>query len=215
MNVQAFDFSLNLLRAILWQYNDAGRLQSLLRSKQTWYDANYSEFWTNWATDVFNLRTANDFGLSVWAVILGLPLAVVPADDPNKPIFGFAADDENFSNGNFAASGSIALTTEQKRIALRLRYYQLVGRHSVAQANRFLTDVFGSGWGFVSDSLLMRVRYVFLIPLGPPLEFLLNEYELLPRPAGVEADYVVLGDVGGWGFGTYRENFTNGNFNNA
>lgn len=215
MNIQAFDFSLNLLRAILWQYNDATRLQSLLQSKQDWYAANYSAFWSDWITDVFNLRTANDFGLSVWAVILGLPLAVVPEPDPDKPIFGFAADDENFTNGNFAASGSVGLSTEQKRIALRLRYFQLIGRHSVAQANRFMTDVFGPGWGYVSDSLLMRVRYVFEIPLGPQLEFVLNEYQLLPRPAGVGADYVVLGDVGGWGFGAYRENFNNGNFYNA
>lgn len=212
MKIQAFDYSVNLLRALLWQYNDAQRLQALLETKQAWYDENQSAFWSDWYDDVFNLQTANDFGLAVWAIILGIPLVIEPTDDPDKPIFGFASDDENFTNGNFAASGGIPLTTDQKRAVLRLRYYQLTTRHSVPQANAVLSDVFGPGSGYVSDSLEMRIRYVFLIPLGPQLEFILTEYDLLPRPAGVGADYVVLGDVAGWGFGVYRENFENGNF---
>lgn len=212
MNVQAFDYSVNLLRALLWQYNEAERLEALLTAKQAWYDENQTAFWLDWQADVFNLQTANDFGLAVWAIVLGLPLSVAPDDDPDKPIFGFAADDENFTNGNFAASGNIVLTTAQKRAVLRLRYYQVVTRHSAPQANAVLADVFGPGSGYVSDSLQMRIRYVFLIPLGPQLEFVLTQYDLLPRPAGVGADYVVLGDVAGWGFGAYRENFTNGNF---
>jgi Protein of unknown function (DUF2612) len=212
MNVQAFDFSVNLLRALLWQYNDATRLEGLLREKQTWYDVAQSEFWTNWMRDVFDLRTANDFGLAVWAIILGLPLSVTPEDDPGKPIFGFAPDDFNFENGNFAASGNIVLTTQQRRIALRLRYYQLTTRHSVPQANAILYNVFGPGWGYVSDSLAMQIQYNFLVPLGPQLEFVLREYDLLPRPAGVGADFVVLSEVGAWGFGVYRKHFNQGNF---
>lgn len=213
MNVQAFNFSVDLLRAILWQYNDATRLQSLLQSKASWYGRVQSEFWNDWIADVFDLRTANDFGLSVWAVILGLPLAVTVESDPGQDFFGFASDDDNFGNGNFAPSGAIGLTTEQRRAALRLRAHQLFTRPSVTQANRVMTDVFGPGWGYVSDTYAMRVRYVFEISLGPQLEFVLNEYDLLPRPAGVGADYVVLGDVGGWGFGIYREGFNQGNFN--
>lgn len=212
MNIQAFDYSVNLLRALLWQYNEAERLEALLRAKQAWYDENQTAFWTDWERDVFNLQTASDFGLMVWAVILGVPLSVAPSDDPDKPMWGFAADDENFENGNFAASGNIILTTEQRRLALRLRYYQLTTRHSVPQANAILYNVFGPGWGYVTDSLAMQIRYVFLVPLGPNLEFVLNEYDLLPRPAGVGADYVVLSEVAGWGFGVYRENFNNGNF---
>jgi len=212
MIVQAFDYSVNLLRALLWQYNEADRLEALLRAKQAWYDENQTAFWTDWYTDVFNLQTANNFGLMVWAVILGVPLSVTPSDDPDKPIWGFAADDENFENGNFVASGNIVLTTEQRRLALRLRYYQLTTRHSVPQANAILYNVFGPGWGYVTDSLEMKIRYIFMVPLGAALEFVLNEYDLLPRPAGVGADYVVLSEVAGWGFGVYRENFDNGNF---
>lgn len=71
---QEFDFSINLLEALIWQYNNAPRLESLLRQKQTWYDVNNRDFWQDWLRDVFDLRTANTFGLRVWSIILGLSL---------------------------------------------------------------------------------------------------------------------------------------------
>ena len=74
--IQLFDFSVDLLRAILWQYNDATRLQSLLQQKQDWYNEQQTEFWSSWYRDVFNLDTANDFGLAVWSIILEVPLTI-------------------------------------------------------------------------------------------------------------------------------------------
>lgn len=89
MRVQAFDYSIDLLQAILWQYNDAVKLQSLLEQKQTWYDEQYSEFWEAWYRDVFDLRTANDFGLSVWAILLNIPLTITSGQEPSSNIWGF------------------------------------------------------------------------------------------------------------------------------
>ncbi|WP_231668322.1 DUF2612 domain-containing protein [Ralstonia solanacearum] len=55
-------------------------------------NATHTAFWENWIRDVFDLRTANDFGLSVWSEILGVPLAVtVDPTKPGTPVFGFAA----------------------------------------------------------------------------------------------------------------------------
>lgn len=216
MKIQAFDYSVNLLRALLWQYNDAGRLEGLLQQKQDWYNVAQSDFWSNWYDDVFNLQTANAFGLQVWAIILGLPLAVSPEVPVGQAFFGFAADDRNFTNGNFAGSaGPIILDVAQQRLALRLRYYQLTTRFSVPQANAIIAAVFGAGAGYVNDGLNMRIRYVFNIPLSPDLQFVLTQYDLLPRPAAVMADFVVLGDVDGFGFGAYHYNFTQGNFYHA
>jgi hypothetical protein len=213
MKIQAFDFSVNLMRALLWQYNDALRLQAILQAKQDWYNVNQSGFWVNWYDDIFNLQTANDFGLAVWAIILGLPLAVAPSTSEDQDIFGFASDDFNFGNGNFAANGTtIVLTTEQKRLVLKLRYYQLTTRHSVTQANAILKAVFGDGAAYVVDSLLMKIRYVFAVAPAPQVQFILTNYDLLPRPAGVKADYIVQGEADGFGFGAFHENFNNGNF---
>lgn len=214
--IQAFDFSVDLLRALLWQYNDAARLEGLLRQKQEWYDTNQKGFWENWATDVFDLRTANDFGLAVWSIILNLPLFIETEDAPDKPIWGFDQYRENFANGNFAGISSSGLTVEQKRLALRLRYFQLVTTGTVSEINAFFAYLFEPlGPAYVVDGYDMRARYVFGLPVSSALEAVLTEFDLLPRPAGVKIDFVILGDSDGWGFGRYHDNFTNGNFYHA
>lgn len=214
MKIQAFDYSVNLLRNLLWQYNDAVNLQALIQQKEIWYTENHEEFWTDWYTDVFNLQTANDFGLAVWAVILGIPLVVSPDPDPDKVAWGFGAPHANFNQGNFATSDTgFGLTTEQKRLVLRLRYFQLITRGAVPEVNEFLAWVFGPGAVYVTDGLNMHARYVFSPGALPSaVELVLTSYDLLPRPAGVGVDFVVIGEADGWGFGRYRQNFNNGNF---
>lgn len=217
MKIQALDYSVDLLRNLLWQYNEAERLEKLIQLKQDWYDRSQSEFWADWVTDVFDLQTANDFGLSVWAIILDIPLVVTPdPDPPDKPIWGFGSGNTrvNFTNGNFAStSGGFGLTTAQKRLVLRLRYFQLVGRGTIPEINDFMARLFGPSVVYANDTGGMRLRYVFSAPPSSALELVLTAYDLLPRPAGVLVDYVVAGEDGdGWGFGRYRQNFNNGNF---
>lgn len=218
MKIEAFDFSLNLLRAMLWQYNDAPRLESLVAQKEAWFDVENAGFWDDWITDVFNLQTANAFGLSVWAIILDMPLTIDSGSPPGEErlIFGFAADDENFSHGNFEPWVALPLTVEQSRLILRLRYYQLVTRGTVPEINQFLIAVFGDqGSAYVVDSLDMRARYVFGFPLSVEVQQVFSLFDLLPRPAGVAVDYVVIPDAETWGFGRYHLNFDNGNFYHA
>jgi hypothetical protein len=86
--IQQFDFSVNLLRALLWQDNNTPQMTALLQAKQTWYDTNVTAFWNDWVTDVFDINTANDFGLAVWSIILGVPGSVI-LPPTNKANFGF------------------------------------------------------------------------------------------------------------------------------
>lgn len=215
MKIQAFDFSLNLLRAMLWQYNDAPRLESLIAQKEEWFASENQGFWDDWIRDVFDLRTANDFGLSVWTIILDMPLSPVPAPDPSaeRVIWGFATDDLNYTNGNFEGVSGLPLDTEQVRLILRLRYFQLVTRGTVPEVNEFLNELFtDQGPAYVVDGLSMNARYVFGFDLSADLQAVFTLFDLLPRPAGVQVDYVVIPDATTWGFGRYRLNFNNGNF---
>ena len=63
--IQQIDYTVNVLRPLLWQYNQADNLRGLLELKQVFYDREQRDFWQNWYRDVFDLRTANDFGLTV------------------------------------------------------------------------------------------------------------------------------------------------------
>lgn len=86
--IQDIDFSVDLLKALLWQDNSAEKIESLLQQKQDWYNINQEQFWSDWVTNVFDLRTANQFGLAVWAIILGMPTSAV-IQPLNKINFGF------------------------------------------------------------------------------------------------------------------------------
>lgn len=219
MRIQEFDFNVDLLRAILWQYNGAESIQSLLTSKKEWYEINQTEFWTDWEKDVFDLDTANDFGLAVWAIILELPLFVeLFPDDPDKPIWGFDTPDplqwKNFENGNFTSetTGAFVLTVEERRLVLQLRYFQLITRCATPEINENLARIFEPlGSIYVLDNLNMTITYVFDFTPADSLLNVLKAFDLLPRAAGVGIEYVFLNETI-WGFGQYNKNFNNGTF---
>jgi hypothetical protein len=214
-DIQEFDFSVNLLRAILWQYNGAANLQGILNRKSDWYNVNQMDFWNDWYADVFNLATANDFGLNVWAIILGQSIYVNnPPDGAEKPCWGLGPYNFNFDRGNFANNGgsTYQLPTEAARILLRLRYFQLTSSGTVPETNRMLKYVFGNlGQAWLEDGLNMTQRYYFGFALSVDLIYLFTHFDVLPRPAGVESSFY-QGTVEYFGLGPYHANFTRGNF---
>lgn len=213
--VQEFDFSVDLLKALLWQHDNAESLKILLQRKQEWYDVNQTDFWESWYTDVFNLDTANAFGLAVWARILNVPLQVQIEGDAGKAAFGFGTNHLNFNNGNFARakSGDQPLTLAQQRMVLKLRYFQLISRGAVPEINEWLASLFGDqGSVFVVDPGDMTfATYFFGFQPDSSLAFILEKYDLLPRPAGVGVKYQVQVKPS-FGFGIHHLNFNNGNF---
>lgn len=197
--IQQIDYSVNLLQALLWEYTDAKNLQGILSARQNWYNQNQTDFWTNWYTDIFDLRTANDFGLTVWSIILGQPL-FVNLVGTGRPTWGFGEFHVNFTRGNFASSAgrTVHLTTEESRVILRIRAYQIQSAGCVPEINRMLADVFsgfvdpGDVPAYVADNLDMTCTYNFLFPLSSELQFALRYFDILPRPAGVESSIVIV-----------------------
>lgn len=214
-DIQEFDFSVQLIRALLWEYNDATNLQSLIASKVTWYDENQSEFWDDWITNVFDLRTANQFGLIVWGILLNLPLYVNNPPTPSKPTIGFVDPSfTNFDNGNFSDThgGTNILPIATQRLALQLRYAQLTGSATVPEINRLLKRIFGTeGLAYVYDYGTMNQKYIFDFTLTADLIYLFTNFDILPRAAGVNSDFYDATKIY-FGFGAIHVNFTNGNF---
>ena len=193
MKIQEIDYSVDVMKALLWQYNDAVSLQSLLQSKQDWYNQNQEQFWSDWYTNVFDLRTANEFGLTVWYIILDIPIIVssAPPVDP-PPAWGFEDTHKNFNHGNFfGSSGGVqTLTVAQARTVLRMRYFQITSRGTIPEINNFLEILFGDlGGGYVLDNLDMTMEYHFNFPLDSKLAYIFESYDILPRPAGVSVTY--------------------------
>ena len=234
--IQQFDYNAQLNTSVVWQYNQALNLQSLVNSVQEYFDTNQTEFWESWYSGVFNIYspTFNAFGAMVWSIILGVPLQsdVLP-DEENKPILIFdqtatgtpvysTFDTSVFSYNN----DSILLTLPEQILVLKLRAFQLNTRGAVTQINQFMQTVFADFEGFngtcyVIDGGLsgspMTMEYVFTQAISAGLMYILTHFDIMPRPAGVAISFSIV-PTDAWGFdngvesGYTVENFDNGPF---
>ncbi|MEX9216272.1 DUF2612 domain-containing protein [Providencia rettgeri] len=214
--IQPFDFHSDLLRAILWQYEDAEKLKALGQQKSAFFDRATTHFWQDWIQDVFNIDTATDFGLSIWARILDVSLGIdVGASDASKIGFGFGQKKANF-NSNFRRNTdyTLTLTQSQKRLIVRMRYFNLTQSPTVTNINTFLQRFFWEKDSkvFVLDPLDMTyLYYVFNFNPDERLRVLLENFDLMPRPSGVGVKFRIV-TQSSFGFGKYRKNFLNSHF---
>lgn len=206
--------NIDVTRSLLWRHNEATNLQALINNKQAAIDELNTKFWNDWVSDVFNLDTANMFGLSVWSIILDIPLTIEPREqEADNSNFGFGSFRKNFGNGNFtSATNAIIVNEEDARRILKLRYYQLITRGTIPECNKIVADVFGDlGAVYALDGLDMTMTYIFNFQPSASIRFILDEYDILPRPAGVLVNKNFNPGLS-WGFGEFRKNFNNGNF---
>lgn len=195
MRIQEIDHTSDILQSLLWQYENAENLKGLAERQQEWFNVNQTQFFEQWFVNVFDLQTANDFGLVVWSIILGLPLFVeITPDNTNKKIFGFEEFWENYDNGSYSSEtqSNIVLTLEERRLVLQLRYFQLITRGAVTEINENLNRIFAPlGTLYVLDNLDMSMDYVFdFIPSANLLNVLVT-FDLLPRPAAVKRNIIL------------------------
>lgn len=215
-NIQSIDTHSDLLRAILWQYEGAENLKALAYYKSNHFERCTVEFWRNWYRDVFNIDTANDFGLSIWSRILDVPLGIdIPPSDKTKIGLGFGKKKANFrANFRRNADYTLSLTAEQKRLIIRMRYFNLTQSPTVTAINEFLKRFFWNADSkvFVLDPLDMTyMYYVFNFNPDERLRVLLENFDLMPRPSGVGVKYRIVTKKS-FGYGQYRKNFLSSNF---
>jgi len=208
MDIQQFNYNVDVLKASLWQYDNAPNLQGLLNAKKSWYEINQTAFWNDWYTDVFNLKTANKFGLSVWSILLGQSLLTPFAAPSDEIVYGFGADNGGFGY-NFAqqTGGNNTYSLEISRLLLRLRYYQLTSSGTVPETNRMLVELFADyGDVYLVDNLDMTQIYVFKFAIPAEMRYMLDNTDVLPRPAGVGSEIIEDVDII-YGFGDFNGGF--------
>lgn len=158
-----YDPSVNLEKHIFWQYNNDPAVLSLVAAKQNWFNKNQTELWTNWVKDVLNIKTANDYGLSIWGALLQIPRV-------------YTVNGEN-----------LTLDTERYRTVILARLRLLSTRATVPEINKLLKFLFGQyGKAYVIDNLNMTMTYHFNFRLSELQIAILRNVTLLPRPAGVQ-----------------------------
>jgi len=169
--------NIDLESQIIWQYGNAEKLQSLINQKQAWYLNYQTEFWQDWAKDILNISTANDFGLSIWGILLQVPRT-------------------------YEIEGKMTtLATEQYRLLLRGRLLYLRMNGSALDINEYLSLLFkNDGVAFVRDNLDMTITYIFEFNPTPEDFVVLLNTSVLPKPAGVGYKIYVLPNDDIFGF---------------
>lgn len=209
MKIEVIDSTINTDEVLLWQYNNATNLQAIIENRKTWIDKNFKQFFNDFYKDIFDLSTANDFGLSVWAVILGVVFDS-PITIPAK-WFGFTGSDGvNFNQGVFYPKSGLILTTEEKRTILQLRYLYLTSNATLDKVIENIQVVIPTL--NILDSLKMYIVLTSEVTVSLRLLNLIDSFNTIPRPAGVKI-LKRLGYSKWFDFtGSGGANLNNGNF---
>lgn len=170
-NIAEYNPNIDFEPHIFWQYNNSPAIKSLIEQKQEWFLTNQSNFWTSWVNNVLNIASANDYGLSFWGILLGVPRTY-------------------FVNGEY-----LSLNTNRYKTLLLARLRLLKMRATVPEINSLLKFLFGQyGKAYVVDNHDMTMTYRFNFNLSDLQIAILQNITLLPRPAGVSISLVALGD---------------------
>ncbi len=168
-NIFEYNPEIDLTKHIFWQYNNAPAINSLINSKQNWYEKNQVGYWQDWVKNVLNITSANDHGLSIWGILLGIPRT-------------YLVNGENMS-----------LSREQYKTVILARLRMLKMRATIPEINKLLNFIFGKyGKAYVIDNLNMSLTYVFNFQLTDLQLAVIRDAGILPKPAGVEAQIISL-----------------------
>lgn len=85
MKYHVIDNSLNNLgKTVLWQYDRAFRLLSILKHMQVLYHCAVEQFWDFWRTKILSIDTCNSFGCSIWGLFLDVPRPMIIDKNGNE-----------------------------------------------------------------------------------------------------------------------------------
>lgn len=183
---------LNVEQTIISQYGNSATITQLIRDMNQYIDprADFDNFYSF----VWNVETAQGFGLDIWGRIVNISRELLLPADPN--FFGFNEalpgaypfNEQPFYDGDAAATHTYRLADDAYRQLILVKALANISSTTASAVNQLLQNMFaGRGRCYVNDLGSMSLRYTF--------EFLLSSYEFaimtqsgaLPRPAGVEA----------------------------
>lgn len=187
--------SISLTDNILWQYDNAPNLKSLIFSKNNWYLANNDNFWQEIIDKFLNIHNADDWGLALWGRILQV-----------SRIYNIYGSEITLSKELYRRLilGKLSLIHSTGTIPDIMKYCNFIFENRAGAGN---TSV------YVTDNFDMTIDYTFAF--SPSLEELALIYSraFLPTPAGVKEKITIaaVNDVFGF-YGTEFQPFNQAPF---
>lgn len=140
---------------------------------------------------IWNVLTAQGYGLDVWGRIVGVERAIqIPGV---VTLFGFneaGTSWTGFDQGGFYSGENInqnyVLTDANFRTLILAKAAGNISDGSIPSVNQILMTLFkGRGDCYVADGLDMTLTYTFTFPLTPVELAIVSQLNVLPNPAGV------------------------------
>lgn len=194
---------INVEQTIISQYANSDAITKLIYGMNDCIDP--STDFDNFYNFVWNVQTAQGFGLDIWGkiVVVSRYLRIVGSDPYvgfNEAIDFYPFDDGTWYNESNSTS-TYRLSDDAYRVLILAKALRNISRSDARTANTLLKNMFsGRGRCYVNDLGGMAMRYTF--------EFQLTDYEfaiitqsgVMPRPAGVTAYLLQVPEEGVFGF---------------
>lgn len=190
---------ISIENTIISQYANSPTITQLVRNFDEYVDprADIDQFFDY----VFNVMTAQGFGLDIWGRIVGVSreLSLPPVYEN----FGFAEalpDALEFDVGTFFSgitpdTDIYSLSDDAYRQLIMIKALSNISACSAAAINQLISNLFsGRGRCYVNDLGNMAMRYAFEFALSPVDLAIITRSGALPRPAGVSAISISVPD---------------------
>lgn len=176
----------------LWQYDKAEKLVKLMQAKENFYKINVSGFFDDYYENIFNINTADTFGLELWGRFFGVSRPHYYDEDLGQEIF---------------------FTDDQYRTVIKGRVMLMNSNCSIPSINAYTEYLFPGKIVYTFDYQDMSLRMVFYYNPSLKERAIINLPGFLPRPAGVDINYVIIPPDEVFGFeGSLLSNFDNSVF---
>jgi Protein of unknown function (DUF2612) len=183
---------------IISQYANSPIITGLVAAFDTWIDQTLDL--DNFYDDIWNVTTAQGYGLDVWGRIVGVQRVV---EIQQGQYFGFNEQQptvQDFAPGGLgpfytgvAATSAYSLSDQTFRTLIFAKAMANISNGSVASINAILRTLFvGRGNCYVVDGLNMTMQYVFRFQLLPVELAIVEQSGVLPKPLGVASSITQL-----------------------
>lgn len=183
---------INVEQTIISQYGNSATITRLIRDMNEYLDprADFDAFYNF----VWNVDTAQGFGLDVWGRIVDIGRELLVSDA--ELYFGFSDalpgsfpfGEQPFFDGTPPATQTYRLADDAYRTLILVKALSNISATNARSLNQLLQNLFGDrGRCYVNDLGGMRLRYTFEFLLTPFEFAIITQSGAIPRPAGVGA----------------------------
>jgi hypothetical protein len=194
----------NYWETVISQYANSPILTQLIANFFQYIDP--TQLIDSFYDNMFNINTAQGYGLDVWGRRVGIPTRVINVAGGKNLGFAEALSvppgqvDTNidpFNQSPFYSGGgltsSYALSDTSFRTLIFAKALSNISNGSIPAINQLLQNLFPNrGQCYVIDNLNMSMTYYFTFALTAVEQAILEQTTVLPTPAGVSSTVVFL-----------------------